>query len=326
MNYETFLFTRSQRRDFTAFIRPRGLTNKQVSVIASALGHVNDIAALTPDWPALYCFPIGDYVLLLRHYDSGRKHAGRNIAVLEGIAVRRTQARHFALALPHFLAHQDELLAVAAAAPDLETLAAQESDEYAWPDMQAVEAVIGAADELVNTFVARLAEDRLFVPFDDDGRALLAAALSDSRFPPLYFAFGTNSDVIARLNQAEIDVDIVSYFNTTIPSLRSRQTNEITSELADYISRAPRRPPPAPVADNPPSSLPTPRQIRDEGSHQRTVQDDPLAQFSPDDAEILTPRQMARRQAEMEQAATPQESHSPLAWFGSLIARLLGRK
>jgi hypothetical protein len=299
MNYETFLFTRSQRRDFTAFIRPRGLTNKQVSVIASALGHVNDIAALTPDWPALYCFPIGDYVLLLRHYDSGRKHAGRNIAVLEGIA---------------------------AAAPDLETLAAQESDEYAWPDMQAVEAVIGAADELVNTFVARLAEDRLFVPFDDDGRALLAAALSDSRFPPLYFAFGTNSDVIARLNQAEIDVDIVSYFNTTIPSLRSRQTNEITSELADYISRAPRRPPPAPVADNPPSPLPTPRQIRDEDSHQRTVQDDPLAQFSPDDAEILTPRQMARRQAEMEQAATPQESHSPLAWFGSLIARLLGRK
>ena len=96
MIYETFLFTRNQKRDFTAFIRPVDLTNKEISVISSALNNVHDVASLTPDWPALYSFSLGEYHLLLRHYDSGRTHAGRSIGVVEGIAVRHTQHESYA--------------------------------------------------------------------------------------------------------------------------------------------------------------------------------------------------------------------------------------
>ena len=316
MNYEAFLLTRNQRRDFTAFIRPGELTNKEVSTIASALNYVGDVSALTPDWPALYCFPIGQYSLLLRHYDSGRKHAGRNIPVLEGIAVRHTRARHFALALPHFLAHQHELLAISAGIADIEAQTVEQSGEYPWPDVRAAEASEGAADELVNTFVARLSDDRLFLPFDENGRMLLITALSDTRFPALHFAFGTNADVLARLGAADIQVDIVSYFNTTSPSLRSRKTNEITSEVTGYTPRpAEEAPPESPPAVRPPRSPAPPRQTAD-----------PLTAYNTGDDGLLTPRQMARRQAEAEAEDSPPEGESAFAWLGNLIARLLGRK
>ncbi len=330
MNYERLLFTRNQRRDFTAFIRPKDLTNKEVSTLAGALNYVNDVSELSADWPALYCFPLGQYILLLRHYDSGRKHAGRNIPVLEGIAIRRTRARHFALALPHFLAHQQEILAITAGIVDIEAQNVEISAEEHWPDVQAEEVTEGAADELVNQFVARLGEDRLFLPFDEDGRVLLLAALSDSRLPPLYFAFGTNADVIARLNQDEVDVDIVSYFTTTLPALRNRQTHEITSELSHYARKASRRAKlrTQPADEEITPTMRTPRQARGE-IKRRAPQDDPLTRVQAGEDEILTPRQMARKQAEAEHSQKPEdfkESESPLSWLTGLIARLLGRK
>jgi hypothetical protein len=338
VNYETFLFTRNQQRDFTAFIRPKELTNKEISTIASALGNVNDVSELTADWPALYCFPIGEYILLMRHYDSGRKHAGRNIPLLEGIAVKRTRARHFAVALPHFLAHQADLLAIARKVPDIETQAVQKSPDLPWPDVQAEEAIEGAADDsLVNEFVARLTEDRLFIPFNADGRAMLIAALSDPRFPSLYFAFGTNSDVVARLNKADIDIDIVSYFNSTMPSLRSRATNEVTSELTGYVSSAPKsRPKPATLAkptntakpDLPPDAPAPMRPLRETRAEPKKPHDEALKRYDTGEDAMLTPRQMARKaqEAEHQNEVESEKSESVLGWLGGLIARLLGRK
>lgn len=326
-DYERFLFTRNQQRDFTAFIRPKALTNKQISVISSALSYVNDVSGLSAEWPSLYCFPVGEYVLLLRHYDSGRKHAGRNIGVLEGVAVKRTRARHFARAVPHFLTHQAELLA--ADVPDVDALLMpQESPEYPWPDAQIEAAAApGVGDELVNEFVARLNEDRLFLPFNEDGWALLLAALSDPRFPPLYFAFGTNADVIARLNKAEIDVDVVSYLNTTTPSLRSRETNEITSELTNYVMR----PKPAPHVQpkHEVEEVPSMRSVRPPRVEiePRRVQDDPLAHY--EGGEILTPREMQRRQREEQarQGASHEEhTRSLFGRLADLLGRLLGKK
>ena len=330
MIYETFLFTRNQKRDFTAFIRPKDLTNKEVSAIASALNNVNNIADLTPDWPALYSFGIGQYNMLLRHYDSGRKHAGRNIGIVEGIAVKRPLLRHYMQAVPHFLARQNEVLSIAAGIADVEILTMTESDEQDWPDVQAEEATGSADDELINEFVGRLAEDRLFVPFTQDGRVMLISALSDPRLRTAYFAFGTNSEVVARLNQAEIDVDIVSYFSTEIPSLRNRATNEITSELTDYVSRLPARPASSqPLSEEAPmADLPTPRQMRKQ--YNPTVrpnpQDDPLAQYDAGEESMLTPREMARlerqRKAAEEAEQTAKDSRG---WLTKLIARLLGR-
>ncbi len=331
MIYETFLFTRNQKRDFTAFIRPKELTNKEISTIASALNNVNNIADLTPNWPALYSFGIGQYNLLLRHYDSGRTHAGRNISIVEGIAVKRPLLRHYMLAVPHFLARQDEVLAIAAEVPDIEALTITDSVERNWPDVQAEEATLSADDELINEFVGRLAEDRLFVPFTQDGRALLISALSDPRLRTAYFAFGTNSNVIARLNDDEIDVDIVSYFNTEVPSLRNRETQEITSELSDFVSRLPARPPAHQSAAETTSDpdLLTPRQMRKQTKpHVRLdPQDDPLAQYDAGKDAMLTPREMARRERQRKAAAAAeQETEAETrGWLAKLIARLLGR-
>jgi hypothetical protein len=331
--YETFLFTRNQKRDFTAFIRPKDMTNKEVSLIAGALGHINDIAALTPDWPALYSFPLGEYNLLLRHYDSGRTHAGRPISVVEGIAVRRALQRHFDLAVPHFLARQDDILNIVSQVADIEAIGIQTSAEYDWPDIQAEEAVAAADDELINAFLERLDEDRLFVPFTQDGRALLISALSDPRLRTAYFAFGTNSDVLNRFAQADIRIDIVSYFNTTLPSLRSRQTNEITSELTDFIGKLPPRPagrlPVEADPDYPTEILPTPRELRQqyrERPRQRDERTDPLAEYDAGGESMLTMREMRRReraQPAAESQPEPQETHG---WLLRLIARLLGRK
>lgn len=330
MLYEEFLFTRNQQRDFTAFIRPSALTNKEISTIASALNYVSDIAPLTAEWPALYCFPIGEYIMLLRHYDSGRTHAGRSIPTVEGIAVRRTRARRFARALPHFLGHQQELLAVSARTPDMEALTVTQSVELEWPDVKAEPVHEGEMDNrIVDEFAARLTEDRLFVPFDEDGLSMLEAALSDPRFPSLYFAFGTNADVVARLNKSDIDVDIVSYFNTTIPSLRNRQTNEVTGELEGYVSRAPRRAQAAkskPPASSQRDEIPEAERLPQRPLRERTPASDSLRQYHSADEGLLTPREMARREREKAQEIYEGEDHALLGWFGRLIARLLGRR
>jgi hypothetical protein len=332
--YETFLFTRNQKRDFTAFIRPKDLTNKEISVIASALGNVNNVAELTPEWPALYSFAVGDYNLLLRHYDSGRKHAGRNVGVVEGIAVRRAVQRHYTLAVPHFLARQHEILNIIDQVADIETAAVQQSGEFDWPDVQAEEAQTQADDELINEFLARLDEDRLFVPFTQDGRALLISALSDPRLRTAYFAFGTNSDVLGRLNQADIQVDIVSYFNTTLPSLRNRQTNEITSELTDFVGKLPPRPagriPVEADPDYPTEILPTPRELREQYRHKRRSKSepDPLAEYDAGEESMLTLREMRRREREQqaaEETAQAESEKETRGWLLRLIARLLGR-
>lgn len=333
MYYETFLFTRNQQRDFTAFIRPKELTNKEVSTIAAALNFVSDTSALTPDFPALYCFPLGQYILLLRHYDSGRQHAGRNIPIIEGIAVKSTLKRRFALALPHFLAHQDELLAIGERAGDVETLEIAPSAEFSWPDVKAADVPSGD-DGLIGAFVARLTEDRLFIPFNTDGYAMLLAALSDPRMPSLYFAFGTNSDVLMRLGVADVQVDIVSYFNTVKPSLRNRETNEITSELSDYVSRAPHRSPSRPSPQKPavPSLdeaverplRPMRPPVTARAAVERDTTHDSLAQYDAGEG-MMTMREAAR-QAREQQAQPEEDAGGLFGWLGGILARLLGRK
>jgi hypothetical protein len=296
------------------------------------LGSVHNVSELTPDWPALYSFPIGEYNLLLRHYDSGRTHAGRSISVVEGIAVRRIVQRHYTLAVPHFLARQHEVLNIVDSVPDIEAAGIEQSTEQEWPEVQAEEVQAPADGELVDEFVARLNEDRLFVPFTQDGRALLISALSDPRLRTAYFAFGTNSDVLARLNQAAVDVDIVAYFNTTVPNLRSRQTNEVTSELTDFVGKLPPRPAGRIAVeadpDYPTEVLPTPRQVRAAMQQERAKpDDDPLAQYDAGEESALTMREMRRREREKQAKVIGEtEAAESRSWLRRLIARLLGRK
>ncbi|MEO8394585.1 MAG: hypothetical protein ABI700_16440 [Chloroflexota bacterium] len=226
MHYETFLFTRNQRQDFTAFVRPSLLTNKEVNRIGAIFNYITDISRITPDFPSLYCFPLGEYLLLLRHYSSERKHAGRAIGVIEGIAVRQTESE-FMVALSRFVEQQATLLNVAATIADIETQESETSAEHEWngsPSSKTLEPFVGA-------FLTRREQDRLFLPFTTAGRDLLVTTLADRRFPaPPYFAFGTNSDVLVQLDK-QGQIDIVSFFKTDRASFRNRRTNSVSGSI-----------------------------------------------------------------------------------------------
>jgi hypothetical protein len=231
VRYTTFLFTRNQRRDFTAFVRPHQMTNKEVSAIANAFNYVNDITPLTADAPALYCFPLGAYLYLLRHYNSGRRHAGRDIPVIEGIAIERNAENLLGVYLSEMVGNQYTLLDISGQAGDIETLERQVSAETEWvpepdddepedePDFDAEQS---DGPTPVDQLAARYANDWLLMPFNDEGRELLWEALSDERLPILHFAFGSNSDVVAQLKQSGIAFDIVAYAGVTQPVLRPR--------------------------------------------------------------------------------------------------------
>lgn len=323
MQVEAFLFTRSQRRDFTAFIRPAGMTNRDVSAIASALNNVNDVDRLTRAFPALYCFPLGDYVYLLRHYDSGRRHAGRAISVVEGIAARATWTRHFALAVPYLIAHQAEALYVAGDVGAIETFEPVISASYELPEHSAEIAVPDAA--YLDEFVARRMEDRLIVPFNAGGLILLTGALAERRFlSPLYFAFGTNRDVIAAFADIGVGFDVIGFFNADGAAFRSRETGEKTGDVALPAVETESEPQPAadtmairPRAIAPPPSIPA-RDLPPVGG----------AAEVPEAERLLTMRE-ARRQMRALQPVEPEPTRSafdPFAALRRLLRLITGRR
>jgi hypothetical protein len=170
--------------------------------------------------------------MLLRHYNSGRRHAGRAIGVIEGIAVPKAESDDFTAALAHFVTNQADLLDVSATIPDIEEAETAPSTEHTW-DGHAPDAL---DDSFVGEFLARRQKDRLFLPFTTEGRDLLIRALSDPLFTsPPFFAFGTNSDVLAQLGKLT-EIDIVSFFKTDRPSYRSRRTNSVSGSVAGYES------------------------------------------------------------------------------------------
>jgi hypothetical protein len=322
---EAFLFTRSQRRDFTAFIRPAGMTNRDVSAIASALSNVNDVDRLTRAFPALYCFPLGDYVYLLRHYDSGRRHAGRAISVVEGIAARATWTRHFALAIPYLIAHQAEALNIAGGVGDIEAFAPVISASYELPEHSAEIVVPDPA--YLDEFVARRAEDRLIVPFNAGGLILMTGALAERRFlSPLHFAFGTNRDVIAAFADAGISFDIVGLFNADGAGFRSRETGEKTGEVAVPAVESEPESEPQPAADMMtirPRAVPTPTSI-----HVRDLPPVGGAAEVPEAERLLTMRE-ARRQMRALQPVEPEPTRSafdPFAALRRLLRLITGRR
>ena len=225
MHYETLLFTRNQRQDFTAFIRPSLLTNKDVSTIGGIFNYITDISRLTPDFPSLYCFPLGEYILLLRHYSSDRKHAGRAIGVIEGIAVRQDTIGLMD-SLAQFVEQQASLLNVIGTVANIEAQTAETSAEHNWRTASAK-----TLEPLVDAFLERCDQDRLFLPFTSGGREMLVTTLADRRFTaPPFFAFGTNSDVLLQLGK-QGQIDIVSFFKTERASFRNRRTNSVSGNI-----------------------------------------------------------------------------------------------
>lgn len=230
MHYETLLFTRNQRLDFTVFVRPSALTNKDVSTIGAVFNYITDVSRLTADFPSLYAFPLGEYLLLLRHYDSGRKHAGRAIGVIEGIAVPKAEGDDFTASLAHFVTQQADLLNVSSTIADIEAAETAPSITQEWTGR----GLSALDDSFVGEFLSRRKKDRLFLPFTQQGRDLLIRALSDPLFTsPPFFAFGTNSDVLAQLGR-QAEVDIVSFFKTDRPSYRNRRTNSVSGSVAGF--------------------------------------------------------------------------------------------
>ncbi len=355
MHYEQFLFTRNRRQDFTAFVRPARLTNKEVSSIGGIFNYVSDISRLTPDFPSLYGFPLGEYLLLLRHYNSGRQHAGRAIAVIEGIAVPQDDASAFASALPAFVADQANLLNVSASITDVEAASREPSPELEWRGNHPHR----PTEAFVAEFLTRRDEDRLFLPFTERGRDLLVNLLADRRIAPTpFFAFGTNADVLAQLEQ-HAAIELASFFTTERPGYHSRATNRQTGIIAGYEPEAgveaPADPsmalrshridemrlrPDAVEAADEESESPSAADsvsIRSAPRHQPLDQEDALEAIVEDDTEptVLTPRQMRDRlraeeaaaQAAAESETEPtMRARDPLHWLLDALSSLLSRR
>lgn len=262
MRYEAFLFTRNQRQDFTAFVRPSKLTNKDVSTIGAMFNYMSDISRLTPEFPGLYCFRLGAYTLLLRHYNSGRTHAGRAIAVIEGMALQQVDGSELA----QCITEQGSALNIIGSIKDIDEQRPQVADEQEWFGLP-MHHTEGA---FVETLLARRNEDRLSLPFNESGLDMLLMALADRRFPaPPFFAFGTNSDVVAQLEQRGTSIDIVSFLSTDRPSFRNRVTNRFSGSIDGYEvpeeppdpSMSVRPPPPSETGMLPPPSASSPHQL-----------------------------------------------------------------
>ena len=323
MYYEQFLFTRNTRRDFTAFIRPEETSNQDVSVFAGILGYINNVHWLTPQHPAIYCFPIGAYNYLLRHYDSGRQHAGRTIGVLEGIAVKRTRTRTFANQMYLFLAQQDQYLNVISTVPDIEFAQTTQSQ---WYDLSAphVDAPTTYPHDqnVIESFATQQLETRLQLPFTDDGKRLIEIALLSSNIPPLIqFAFGTTSDAVSEIVKAGVDLDIVGFFTTTQPSLRNRTDNQLITTFEGYGNQAftPQDRPTSADTTGDTMSLRQQaaqidveaKELYQQASHKSDTQPrkprsiHPQQPADPVDESMMTPRQMRQRAKELAATNAP---------------------
>lgn len=334
MRYEQFLFTRNQERDFTAFVRPAGMSNKDISAIGNIFNYVHEIARLSREFPSLYCFPIGEYVALLRHYNSGRRHAGRAIGVIEGIAAHQSEGAEFARALPAFLADPNRLLVPVV---NIEQQDISLSPIFDWHG--------GAAeripnDAFVEEFLRRIDEDRLFLPFTRRGLTMLHAVLSYHPYsaPPL-FAFGTNSSVLGEFDARGVSIDIVSYFNTDLPAYRSRSTGQKTGVVMEFPWDEPEhsefpassmaiRPPitddtlPEPLGDRLKERLAALPSSDPEGNEPRAnAPRDTIADETP----LLTIREMRDRiRAETQQEPPPPPAgFDPLRWIARLFESLV---
>ncbi len=335
MRYEQFLFTRNQERDFTAFVRPAALTNKDISTIGNIFNYVHEIARLARDFPSVYCFALGEYYLLVRHYNSGRRHAGRAIGVIEGIAVHQSEGGDFARALPDFMADLEQLNVVDTL-PNLESQATSLSPVIIWQGSAAPRL---PNDDFVGEFLGRIDEDRLFLPFSQRGWMMLRAVLSYHPYaaPPL-FAFGTNSSALGEFAARGIDMDVVSYFNTDLPAYRSRATGHKSGPVLDFPWEDPEpaiapsmairpptgddtipeflgeRPKAAPAAPPPPAVTP------------RARLDQPLDLIS-DETPLLTIREMRDRiRAESQvEPPPPPTGFDPLRWIVRLFESLISK-
>jgi hypothetical protein len=255
MDYEQFLFTRNQRRDFTAFIRPEHMTNKEVSVLASAFNYINDVTVFTPEFPALYSFLLGAYWFALRHYDSGRKHAGREIGVIEGIAVPREQTDLFTRALPLILADASATLNPIASVPDIETIEVTPSARFEWNFPEStLEETIGEPEEmpavdLIDAWMLNPTQ-RLTLPFDENGRTLLFIALNNDPWLDIrQIAFGSSGEVVDALAKHGIDIQLLGTRSTQTPFLKPVQ--RVVPAAPMPVSVPPGHPPAAKLQPEP---------------------------------------------------------------------------
>lgn len=317
MNYEAFLFTRNTQRDFTAFVRPSQTSNRELSAIASAVSYIHNIDALTAAHPALYCFPLGAYIYLLRYYDSGRKHAGRHIATLEGIAVPQADAAALARQLAALL-HSPQVLHISATVPNIETQTPQTSSAHTLSTHTQPTKAPPTPDDarILQAFAAERQTAQLVVPFNAHGwRLLTALAQTWDGDQPLQFAYGANADMVKQWGKFGAKPDVVGYFNATQPALRNRANNATLRTFSAAGATSSTEMPSAPqtlreqaaAIDAELNAQPQPKPSKSTGKPQASTPAKPAAPPEPDPTTrgVLTPRELRQRARQMAAEETP---------------------
>jgi hypothetical protein len=247
--YEHFLYTRTATRDYTAFVRPEHTSDNDVTLLAELINHVSDVTWLTRWHPALYCFPMGDAIYLLRHYHSGIHHEGTPISVLEGIAAPRGSTRDFAAHLHRIVALQHDYLNVVGTVAQLDDQDTRISTQHSLRITRVQPPTPAPLDmQTIETMAQHEPDVCLYVPFTEKGSQLLVSVLSSPIIPPLVrFAHGTTSNGVRYLNEIGITLDVIGYFGLSRPSLRQRSNDRLIAALDGYARRA--FIPPEPIAN-----------------------------------------------------------------------------
>jgi hypothetical protein len=238
--YEHLLYTRTPTQDYTTLVRPEQANDDEITFLTHLTAHVPDVTWLTPLHPALYCFPVGAYTYLLRHYNSGRRHENAPISVLEGIAVPRGSTRDFAAHLHRMILLQHDYLNVIGTVDDLDTHTPTISAQHSLRITRVQPPALPPLDtETIALMASHEPDVCLYLPFTEKGQQLLVGLVSSPSIPPLVrFAFGTTSRGVSYLNAAGITLDAIGYFGLSRPSLRQRSNDALITELDRYARRA----------------------------------------------------------------------------------------
>lgn len=327
MYYEHLLYTRTTTHDYTALVRPEHATNDEIAALAQLTTHIPDVTWLTPWHPALYCFPLGAYTYLLRHYNSGRLYDNTPIYIVEGIAVPRGNTRDFATHLHRMIILQHDYLDVGATLGDLDTHTPGPSAQHSLRITRVQPPAIPPLDtETIEMMAEHEPDVCLYLPFTEKGLQLLVAVVSSPSIPPLVrFAFGTTTSGVAYLNEAGITLDVIGYFGLSRPSLRRRSNDALIAELDRYVRRA--FIPPEPTAA--PEDMETiPR------TSGRRYRETPAGERVP----VTTPAMATSAQVPRPADTRPEDNHtlaqpSPVAtdttgdnWLNAIARRLFRRE
>ena len=134
------------------------------------------------------------------------------------------------------------VLSIVGSVGDIETLQIGQSEALQWAEPEDMpNARDDERPELIDLYTRRYPTHQLILPFNAEGFDWLVQALRDEVLPILHFAFGSNSEVVGRLSEANVQFDVLGYLATERAILRERDGRKVVDvrEILPDVARVP---------------------------------------------------------------------------------------